>query len=72
MDLTSILREVNAWPAEDRMSLVQEVWDQLVDQGFEPELSAEMKAELDRRVAAHEAAPDDVVSWAEVKIPQGA
>jgi putative addiction module component (TIGR02574 family) len=67
MDLISVLREVNAWPVEDRMKLVHEVWDQLVDQGFETDLSEDLKAELDRRLAADDAAPEDVVSWDEVK-----
>lgn len=67
MDLPSVLREVDTWPVEDRMLLVQEVWDRLVEQGYEPEISEELRDELDRRLAADEAAPDDVVSWEEVK-----
>jgi putative addiction module component (TIGR02574 family) len=67
MDLPSVLREVDAWPVQDRMLLVQELWDRLVDQGYEPELWENLRDELDRRLAADETAPDDVVSWEEVK-----
>ncbi|MBV8129924.1 MAG: addiction module protein [Planctomycetaceae bacterium] len=67
MDLPSVLREVDAWPVQDRMLLVQELWDRLVDQGYEPELWESLRDELDRRLAADEAAPDDVVSREEVK-----
>jgi len=67
MDVPSVLREVDAWPVQDRMLLVQELWDRLVDQGYEPELWENLRDELDRRLAADEAAPDDVVSWEEVK-----
>ncbi|MGD0043600.1 MAG: addiction module protein [Isosphaeraceae bacterium] len=67
MDLPSVLREVDAWPVQDRMLLVQELWDRLVDQGYEPELWENLRDELDRRLAADEAAPDDAVSWEEVK-----
>ena len=67
MDVPSVLREVDAWPVEDRMLLVQELWDRLVDQGYEPELWENLRDELDRRLAADETAPDDVVSWEEVK-----
>ena len=67
MDLPSVLREVDAWPVEDRMLLIQQLWDRLVDQGYEPELWENLRDELDRRLAADEAAPDDVVSWEEVK-----
>ena len=66
MDVPSVLREVDAWPIQDRMLLIQELWDRLVDQGYEPELRENLRDELDRRLAADEAAPDDVVSWEEV------
>jgi len=67
MDLITVLREVDSWPVDDRIQLVQEIWDRLVSQGLEPELTADQKAELDRRLAAHEAAPDEVVPWENVK-----
>jgi putative addiction module component (TIGR02574 family) len=67
MDLQSVLVETDSWPVEDRIQLMHELWDRLVDQGCEPELSEEQKAELDRRIAEDDAAPDDVVSWEEVK-----
>ena len=67
MDLMSVLREVNTWPVEERLRLVHEVWDQLVEQGVDPDLTHELKAELDRRLSEDEADPDDVVSWQDVK-----
>jgi putative addiction module component (TIGR02574 family) len=67
MDLPSVLREVDAWPVEDRMLLIQQLWDRLADQGYEPEVWEDLRDELDRRIAADEAAPDEVVSWEEVK-----
>ena len=39
MDLETVLTGVDTWPIEDRIRLVQEVWDRLADQGHEPELS---------------------------------
>jgi putative addiction module component (TIGR02574 family) len=67
MDLTSVLREVNSWPVEDRVRLVHEVWDQLVEQGVDPDLTHDLKAELDRRLTEDEVDPHDVVAWADVK-----
>jgi putative addiction module component (TIGR02574 family) len=67
MDLKTVLTEVYAWPVSDRIRLVNEIWDRLVEQGHEPMLSDEQKAELDRRIAEDDAAPDDVVSWEEVR-----
>ncbi len=67
MDVPSVIREVDAWPVEDRMLLVQELWDRLVDHGYEPEIWENLREELDRRLEADEAAPDDAVPWEEVK-----
>ena len=67
MDLATVLHEVDSWPVDDRIQLVQEVWDRLVDQGLEPGLTEVQAAELDRRLAAYAASPEDVVPWEEVK-----
>jgi putative addiction module component (TIGR02574 family) len=67
MDLKTVLTEVDSWPVEDRVSLVQEVWDRLVDQGHQPELTDDMKAELDRRLAAHRANPEAAIEWEHVE-----
>jgi putative addiction module component (TIGR02574 family) len=67
MDLTAVLSEVDSWPIDDRIRLVEEVWDRLVDQGSEPDLTEAQAAELDRRLAAYLASPGDVVPWEEVK-----
>lgn len=67
MDYQSVLSEVESWPVDDRVRLVQDVWDRLVDQGYEPGLSEEMKAELDRRTAEMDRDPGAGVPWEEVK-----
>jgi len=66
MDLKAVLSEVDRWPVEDRIRLVQEVWGRLADQGDGSELSDEMKAEVDRRPAAHRADPA-AVPWEQVE-----
>lgn len=67
MDYQAVLNEVESWPIDDRIRLVQDVWDRLVDQGHEPELTEEMKAELDRRIEEMDRNPDSGVPWEEVK-----
>ena len=67
MDLRTVLTEVDSWPIEDRIRLVQEVWDRISDQGHEPRLSDEMKAEIDRRLAAHAVNPDAAIAWEQVE-----
>ena len=55
---------------DDRIRLVEAIWDGIASEQTEPELSEAQKRELDRRLAAHEASPDDVVPWEEVKADQ--
>ena len=62
MDVISVLREVDTWTLEDRVLPTQQLWDRLADEGVGPEISEEQWAELDRRLAADETTPDDVVS----------
>jgi putative addiction module component (TIGR02574 family) len=67
MDYQAVLNEVESWPVDDRVRLVQDVWDRLADQGYEPELTAELKAELDRRIEELDRNPDAGIPWEEVK-----
>ena len=66
MDLTNILREVDSWPIDERIQLVEAVWDRIVDGGEHYELTPPQKADLDRRLAELKAAPEDVLSWDEI------
>jgi putative addiction module component (TIGR02574 family) len=67
MDYHSVLSEVETWPVRDRIRLVQDVWDQLVDPGVEPEPTDELKAELDRRIEEMDRDPDAGIPWETVK-----
>jgi putative addiction module component (TIGR02574 family) len=49
----------------ERLVLVEELWDSIAASTPTPITDAQ-RAELDRRLADHEANPDDVVSWEEV------
>ena len=59
---TSTLQAVREWPVEARLDLVFRLWDQLLEDGFQPELMDE----IDRRLAAHEANPGNVRTWEQV------
>ncbi len=63
MNLETVLKEVEKWPPGEQIELVQSVWDRLVESGWEPPLSDELKAELDRRSKDLDANPNNVVSW---------
>jgi len=48
---------------EERIALVEELWDSIAADRAAAPLTEAQRAELDRRIVAHEANPDDVVSW---------
>ncbi len=66
MDPTMTVQAVREWPVEDRLELVFRLWDQLVEDGWRPEPDEDLNAELDRRLAAHEADPTNVRTWEQV------
>lgn len=50
--------------AEQRLRLIELLWDSFVDEaGDELEVAPEVAAELDRRLEAHRRAPEDVLTW---------
>ncbi|HKI20318.1 MAG TPA: addiction module protein [Isosphaeraceae bacterium] len=67
MDLQTVLTAVESWPAEDRLRLMEQIWDGLLAQGHEPVLSEAQRSEIEVRLADDDEAPDDLVPWEEVK-----
>ena len=53
----------------ERLRLVEDLWDSIAADAPDEALpvTPELAAELDRRLAEHEANPDDVVPWEEVR-----
>jgi putative addiction module component (TIGR02574 family) len=52
---------------DERLELVQAIWDSIAHSASRPPISDALRAELDRRLADHLANPQDVVPWEEVK-----
>jgi len=50
-------------PLAERIELVEALWESITQEGYEPPLTPEQAAELDRRVEAHRRNPNDVVAW---------
>lgn len=63
IDLDEVLR----LPVVERLRLVEAIWDSIAEQSDAVPLTDAQRAELDRRVAEHEADPDDVVPWEDIK-----
>ena len=66
MNLKTVVSEVGCWPVEERLQLLEEIWEGLGNQGHAPELTEDLKALLDRRLAALEANPGGVITWDEI------
>jgi putative addiction module component (TIGR02574 family) len=52
---------------EERLALVEELWDSIAESTGELPLTEAQRAELDRRLADHKANPNDVVPWEDVR-----
>ena len=52
---------------EERIVLVEEIWDSIAVEEEMPELTEEQKAELDRRLESYRKNPDESVTWESVK-----
>ena len=52
---------------EERLALVEELWDSIAEDSAAAPVTDAQRAELDRRLAEHDARPDDVVSWQDIK-----
>ena len=66
MNASAILESFRQLPQPDRLELLGQLWDQLLDDGWTPTLGDARKAELDRRWEAFRADPQSGLTWDEV------
>ncbi len=64
--IEATLKVIAGWPVEDQLDFLSQAWDRLRESGWQPELTDELKAELDRRLDAADANPQDVVTWDQI------
>ena len=64
---TDLSSEISAMSIPDRIQLVEQIWNSIVDEQANIPLSDAQRAELDRRMADYESHPDDGDSWENVK-----
>jgi putative addiction module component (TIGR02574 family) len=67
VDVTSILAEITSLSVDERLRLVEAISDSIAAEPGEPELTGAQRQELERRIAANETSPGDVIPWEEVK-----
>ena len=65
MDVNQALSELTALPVAERLRVVESLWNS-IESDTPVSLSPDQRAELDRRVRAHETNPDELLSWDQV------
>ena len=64
---TNLINEAKNLPLSERIELIEALWESIAQEGYEPPLTPEQAAELDRRLTAHAKDPDDVVRWESIE-----
>ncbi|MGB3405242.1 MAG: addiction module protein [Microcoleaceae cyanobacterium] len=67
MDITATLNEIASLSIEDRIMLVQAIWDSVAAEQAYPDITATQKQELDRRMEKYEKNPDNTLTWEAIK-----
>ena len=67
MNYNFVIIKINALNIEDRIFLVQAIWDSIAAEQVYPDLNEEQKKELDSRINDSESNPDNVLTWEEIK-----
>ena len=67
MDVSTVMKEIGTWPFEDRLRLIEEVWDSLSDHSLDSGLTETHKQDLQRRLEAYRDNPKAGAPWEDVK-----
>lgn len=67
--MTSLMKTlgIDKLSVDERLQLLDEIWDSISAEPDQLPLTEEQKCEIDRRLQAYEANPDGVVPWEEVQ-----
>ncbi|GJL70680.1 MAG: hypothetical protein NPIRA06_33150 [Nitrospirales bacterium] len=58
---------IDRLPIEERLTLVEEIWDSITTDSAAVPLTEAQRAELQKRIEEDDAHPDDLTSWEQVK-----
>lgn len=68
MSVTEAVAAIATMSVEDRIRLVQDVWDSIPEDGHAPpDLSDAQKADLNRRLAELREHPERALTWEQIK-----
>ena len=58
---------IDRLPVEERLALMHEILDSIAEEREEAQLTDDQRKELERRIAASRANPQNVIPWDEIK-----
>jgi putative addiction module component (TIGR02574 family) len=58
---------IDRLPIEERLALVEEIWDSIATDSAAVPLTEAQRAELQKRIEEDDAHPDDLTPWEQVK-----
>jgi putative addiction module component (TIGR02574 family) len=67
MNITATLNEIVTLNIEDRIRLVQAIWDSIANDPAYPDLTEQQKRELDARIEDYDLNPDNVLTYDQIK-----
>lgn len=67
MDIAATVAEIRALSVDERLSIVEAIWDSIAADAAELEVTPAERAFIQERLAAYLARPDEVVAWEDVK-----
>ncbi len=67
MSVARIKKDFRDLPVEDKIRLVQELWDEIEDPGAALPLTPEQQAEIEARYRRYQDNPSRALSWEEVE-----
>ena len=65
MDINETLSELTSLPVMDRLRVVESLWDS-IESDTPVSISPEQREEINRRIEAHEANSDELLTWDQV------
>lgn len=67
MDLSTVVRVIDAWTIDDRLQLIDSIWKSLVKSGWQPEDADGTPTELNGQWEDIEADPTDALLWEQLE-----
>jgi putative addiction module component (TIGR02574 family) len=67
--MTATLKDlgIDRMSVDERLDLLHQIWDSIAAEGDGSYLNDARRSELERRLVEHEAEPEDVLPWEQIK-----